>query len=640
MAARKANTVSSEDANGIIANDTGLSKNGQCFDTHSLISNEDYGSRVEAQNEPCSDWERIDTRIDISTERLSCNGQEITDMDIQNETATRFLNELYDKEVDINTKFSNQEVLDIRTAVDELVNLLAKYVGEIDPRFRLQEVIPVGSASEGTQIVRPSEYDYILISEALSKPGAVSFQCNKNDQHYVTATLEDNETRSLFYSCIHTIGSKQSSKLSTSELRKRFRAKVFQASKLCSKLSVKKKTGSLTCTRLKPEVHGPADTVMFEWHRVIKENCLLMKISVDLCLALKIDWEAYNDILQSVKLDVSADFKRHIQNVKSVLFIMPKICPTRFKAAFTETELLLTEELSEHHRKCYKLLKYVVNGEPLPLQTNASKLKYMFQDKTFLPSYALKLLVWHHQFTQRCSEETDLCSCFSRILCRFDNHSKLEDSLKHPVKIGIKAVGYELSRLIGESDGPYNVTLSGKERIRRISKGFKKVQAVSIKKYDFETFCHEIAIRGHGKYYTSKFTIMYAVIVYLLCCSQIVCTGYFALAEQVLHKTCLWVIGSFWFLLGTFILHNSCSPNICAESGQMNCAIYVMVLCGYRVPYLIGLIMLTLSARGLGFYLVVAIHGGFLFVLTLTGHYCINLRLKSFITPWMYPEKD
>ena len=242
-------------------------------------------------------WERhsqrqcFDARVALPMENDGCTEEVVTDIRTQNDTGTRFLNELFDKEVDIKKNFSDQEILDIQTAVHQMMTLLTETIGEIDPRFKLREVIPVGSARERTQIVRPCEYDFILIIDALSKPGAVSLKCGKNDQQYMTVTPEDNEVRSVYDGCMERRYFKPTDKLSKSELRKHFRATVFRALKRCSKLSVNRNNGTLTCKPLKPQAHGPADTVLLEWKSKFAENCLPMKILVDLVLALKIDWK-------------------------------------------------------------------------------------------------------------------------------------------------------------------------------------------------------------------------------------------------------------------------------------------------------------------------------------------------------------
>ena len=636
---RKANPSCSKfGTNSIIHTNTVTSKDRQCFDTSIPIPNEENHSMGETLAEQCSQRQCIDARVALPMENDGCTEEVVTDISTQNDTGTRFLNELFDKEVDIKKNFSDQETLDIRTAVHQMMTLLTDTIGEIDPRFKLREVIPVGSARERTQIVRPCEYDFILIIDALSKPGAVSLKCSKNDQQYMTVTLEDNEVRSVYDGC----NFKPTEELSKSELRNHFRATVFRVLKRCSKLSVNRNTGTLTCKPFKPQAHGPADTVLFEWKSKFAENCLPMKISVDLVLALKIDYEKYNDILQSVGCEVSADFKHHIQTVGSVLFIVPmfnglsrffKVTETLFKVAFTEAELLLTAELSEHHIKCYKLLKYVVNGEPLPLPTKTSRLKYFFQDNTFLPSYALKLVVWRHQFTNQCSEEIDLGSCFSRILSICDCSSQLEDGLKHPMKVGTTGGGTELLKSI--SNGAYNTTLQGQERIRRVLKGFKKVQKEPVEQYNFEKFCDKIAIRGLGRCYASRYTIIYALIVYLLCCSQVVCTGYFAFTELTLKSVVFWVLGSIILVIATVIIHYFSPQNMLVSFVSSENDIGVVSFKGSLCSlcfYVTGLMFLCFIAHGLTFYLVVVTQGILLGVLNVIGQYCVYLRLKSFMT--------
>ena len=43
-----------------------------------------------------------------------------------------------------------------------------------DSRLKTKEVLLVGIAKEGTKIIRPCEYDFILMLDAFSKQGAVS----------------------------------------------------------------------------------------------------------------------------------------------------------------------------------------------------------------------------------------------------------------------------------------------------------------------------------------------------------------------------------------------------------------------------------------------------------------------------------
>ena len=547
--------------------------------------------------------------------------------------------------MDIKSYFNEQEILDIRTAVDKQVHLLADTIGEVDPRLRIREVIPVGSAREGTQIVRPCKYDYILILETLSQPGAVSSRFWKHGRQYMYVTLEDNEMRALFQGYID-----RNERINANDqfprkgLRSLFLANVFRAVKLCSKRSVEKNTGILTILPSKPEIHGPAFLVMFEWHGNTATCSAKMKISVDLCPALKVDLREYKDSLQSIECDVVSDYKHYIKNVGSVL-LMPSHA-NLFKVTLTEAELLLTSELSEHHIKCYKLLKYIINGEPHPLQTITCKIKYKFQNNAFLPSYALKLIVWHHQFTQHCSDENDLGFCVTTILQSCESYSQCVDILKHPLNTRINSLGFKLSNYIRGDTEIITTRINHKtfglhdscERTRRVLNGLRTIHDLSLEQYNFEKFCHKIAVSGLGRYYGSQYRIMYTVIVCLLFVSLFACTGYFALSEQEWQSTVLWIVGCNMSLIGIFGTNFYLSPNMLARS-RRKCD-KMFFFCFVHIWYITGLNLLALSAHGLTFHLIVIIQGISLIVLNAVRIYCIHNRLKVFMKSEAVPERS
>ena len=76
-------------------------------------------------------------------------------------TLNRFYNDLYDKELSLN--FDDAEVKDMYKAVTDFVQKIVETVGRRDPCLKIEEVISVGSAREGTQICTPCEYDFLLI---------------------------------------------------------------------------------------------------------------------------------------------------------------------------------------------------------------------------------------------------------------------------------------------------------------------------------------------------------------------------------------------------------------------------------------------------------------------------------------------
>ena len=607
-APRKAKHLCNKDDNDIISYYTDISEDEQYFDTHSLIPNKG-------------------------------------DSSMQNETLNIFLNELFNKKVDIKSNFNEQEILDIRTAVDEQVHLLADTIGEVDPRLRIREVIPVGSAREGTQIVRPCEYDYILILETLSQPGAVSLKFWKHCRKNMYVTLEDNEMRALFQGYID-----RNKRINAADqfprkgLGSLFLASVFRAVKLCTKRSVEKSTGILTGLPSKPKIHGPAFLVMFEWHGNTATCSATMKISVDLCPALEVDWREYKDSLQSIECDVVADYKHHIKNVGSVLLLPSNA--NLFKVTLTEAELLLTSELSEHHIKCYKLLKYIINGEPHPLQTIACKIKYKFQNNTFLPSYALKLIVWHHQFTQHCSDEKDLGFCVTTILQSCESYSQCVDILKHPLNTRISSLGFKLSNYVRGDIEIITTLITHKtfclqdscERTRRVLNGLRTIHDLSLEQYNFEKFCHKIAVSGLGRYYGSQYRIIYTVIVCLLFVSLFACTGYFALSEQEWQSTVLWIVGCSMSLIGIYGMNFYLSPNMLARSRRK--CYEMFLLCFVYTWYITGLGLLVQSAHGLTFYLIVIIQGISLIFLNAVRIHCIHNRLKVFMKSEAVPERS
>ena len=253
---------------------------------------------------------------------------------------------------------------------------------------------------------------------------------------------------------------------------------------------VEKSAGLLTCKSSKPEQHGPACTVMFEWRG--KHTKSPMKISVDLCQAIKLPWEVYEHKLQSNDCNVSDYFKNHIQNFGSFLLMPYALCC--FKATFTEAELALNADLSDHHIKCYKLLKYVINSEIHPLQTYTSKIKHLFQDESHFPSYALKIMVWNHQFHEHRLEENDTFSCvFQMLSCQYSVSSR-GDTLTHPFNrnSGIKVTN--------DGSGTGKLWDYIGIRMNGLLTGLRRVQELSIDKYDYETCCREVAIRGCGKF--------------------------------------------------------------------------------------------------------------------------------------------
>ena len=421
----------------------------------------------------------------------------------ENDTFNKFLNELYEKELDLHNKFSDEEIGDICAAVKKQVNVIVKRIYEIDSRLKIQDVLLVGSAREGTQIIRPCEYDFILTLEALSKPGTVSITPEDpegNSREYMRVKLEDDDVRSVFHEFSEN-GNIIATRLlpwNRQGLRDLFSTTVRQAIMLCSRSWVVMDTGKLKLKRRKPKKNGPACTISLLWERATTEKYTTMEISVDLCSALKVDFENYYSLLPSFDTSTSSSLHgpsfdshdlnhaksmesvlplsnkavsndsdhshstgpllsssnclvsndlNHSQSTESVLtlsgnaisndlvhniniksvLLMPRD-GMRFKVAFTESELLLTSDLSEHHRKCNRLLKYIVNGEPFPLERSGIR-RLVKDTHTCFQSYNIKRAVWEHHHIQHCNQDINLGICVTEILSKLKAE---EAGLMHP----------------------------------------------------------------------------------------------------------------------------------------------------------------------------------------------------------------
>ena len=105
----------------------------------------------------------------------------------------------------------------------------------------------VGSARERTQIIRPCEYDSVLILEALSKPGAVSMipeDTEGDSREYMHIKLKDDYVRSMFREICdkHCIRATHRLPWNCQGLRDLFTTAGLQAVMLCSKSSIKMDT--------------------------------------------------------------------------------------------------------------------------------------------------------------------------------------------------------------------------------------------------------------------------------------------------------------------------------------------------------------------------------------------------------------
>ena len=441
-----------------------------------------------------------DKSIASCTNEIRKNDRD-TDFEDSYGTLNNFLHDLYENKLALHNRFSAKEVSDIQAAVQEQVSLIAQRIYEIDSRLKVREVLPVGSSRENTQIIRPCEYDFILLLDVLSRPGAVSIipeDAEGASREYMHVKMESDEVKSVFneFSDNGYILASKIFPWKHRGLRDLFSAAVNQAVVLGPRSTVGMKTGVLKLNRSKPKLNGPATTIRLLWESKTTKN---MDISVDLCSAIKVDFDEYyrllplsdeiakedgleselgllsadnivaknvdspfepsnaslNNVTRADDLLASAstrdsNYVVQAQSTKPELHVSParksistdihldpdKIIDSvllmprddlRFKVTFTEPELQLTANLSGHHKKCYKLLKYLINGEPFPFERGTCTCKlvnkyfdFLGYGRTHLHSYMIKRVVWDHQYNpnSQCDEENEIGTCVYRLLSK------------------------------------------------------------------------------------------------------------------------------------------------------------------------------------------------------------------------------
>ena len=373
-------------------------------------------------------------------------------------------------------------------------------------------------------------------------------------------------------------------------LERCFFAAVYQAVKLKSRSSVIKNMGKLKIRRWKPESHGPAFTIRLVWKRRTTEQHTTMEISVDLCPALKLERDLSKLSLPRFYHSMFADVGC-IETNGSVL-IMPRE-GMRFKVTFTETELMCTSNLSQHHRKCYKLLKFIVNGEPFPRErlTLPNILLEQFQDaNTIFHSYDLKTTVWKHHYKKQCTEDQDVAHCVIEMLGSIQRTNSFVDYRTYP------QVGFEHDQVMRPT--PSKESLSD-TRINTLLKSLKNLNTTPPENYNYEAFCRAIRSCGLSKCPAKTLALILDKIfsIALLLIGVNLCINILTYGSENITVS---VIGTCFYLYGIIcILFAPCVEYVkthglaqrssgCIEF-RINC-LFLFIGC---ISYIIGLILLT-----------------------------------------------
>ena len=319
------------------------------------------------------------------------------------------LNKYFDKicAKKIQLKYSNAEILDIRHAVTMMITLIATRIGIIDKRLKVTDKILVGSSAEGTQILKPNEHDFQLVIGEFSQANAISAKKEHRKKDCCVHIQPEDErlkkewNRSMQQGRIMGTKGKRSAH-GLIGLREAFQSALFTSMNSILGTKIKMSSGKVSIKTRLMEMHGPAFKIKLCWKSRKDKN---MTINVDLCPVVR-----FKD-LDSVYKTEDAIKQTFYDSVKSIGSVMLLPCPKKisckfglcFKVCFTLAEISLISNMSEHHKKCYRILKFLLN-------------RSTSRPSTSFHSYCLKVLVLNHHYVQQCCEMQDCGKCVMKLL--------------------------------------------------------------------------------------------------------------------------------------------------------------------------------------------------------------------------------
>ena len=373
---------------------------------------------------------------------------------MKKDTLNRFYNEFYIKEL----CFRHQEGHEIKKAVSEMVERIVNQIGYFDQRLRINETLLVGSAAEETQIILPNEFDFLLVLQRFSQPGSIRLvkDCSNDDRH-VHVVVEDNDLLTQHWDLLkdkHLICGHQGTFCTGSiyglrdicldAVEKAVRLVYFNENNnlIYNNKPIENTLGTLTLYHYSCDENGPAFNLKCKWRRKCDNEDI--DISIDLCFVMRF-CKPLSEMIHSEDLECRTYYE-FAQKCGSVMVMPLKESDSChggecFKIIFTEAELLLCTELSDHHKKCYKIMKYLLNGVPimskpygivskwLDIVLNGISRKVSIrgnkiisflsmngEKSTSFHSYALKLIVINHHYKMQCEERHCVVSCIDRML--------------------------------------------------------------------------------------------------------------------------------------------------------------------------------------------------------------------------------
>jgi hypothetical protein len=293
----------------------------------------------------------------------------------------------------VQTETTNERSEIIRDVTMFHINTWLDQVEQINPLYKVSELIPVGSYAEGTKIIHADEFDYLAVIEELSKPDVIEIDTSESDinKGLVKVILADEESKLKWSGLCKDGHLKCFQPIDFPVLgEKRFGHVVIDS--VWKFIRNLKQKGPLSraptvidiCKILLPAVNGVS--LLFTGADFRAPNVILnfedenRKVSVDVSPAIR-----YHKIHDCFKVEDCScpQFAELILLRKSLLFVGTE-SESDFKVTVTEAEVeFILTVMKPEHKIIYVFLKYIV------------KLYERVLMETFT-SYMMKTVCIHH----------------------------------------------------------------------------------------------------------------------------------------------------------------------------------------------------------------------------------------------------
>lgn len=316
-----------------------------------------------------------------------------------------FLQELYD--LKLKYKLPEEQVDDIKVSVDKMIGNIANGIGETERAFEISHKCLAGSMAEGTSIVKPKEFDYLVVLKHLSQPGAVEIYKYTGEQGscyddpnigeglipfgygYTNCHAHIKPGNSIianmFSPCIID------GHIGNFKMNLMFNECVISVVKTME--DVKGNTGILSTEASDKSGEGCASTFELLWTPKDQEMSKII-ISIDLVPAIEIQGIAAARLDPELKA-----YNERLKMQNKYLIVPGKLAHKCFLYTFTNTEVNIVRSLSQNHKTCYMLLKYL--------------LKIRIRNRA-ITSYMAKTFVLRH--ANRCTNDEALHYCIVEII--------------------------------------------------------------------------------------------------------------------------------------------------------------------------------------------------------------------------------